>query len=120
MKRSEGAHYWFQTGLDLDKKGNYEEAIACYDRSLALDPNFVEALANKGKTPGLLKRYNEAIEFLKRSIELEPTATAWSNIGNALMEIGRYEEAIACYDRSFEFNHTLQVLGIERVYLLVN
>ena len=39
----------------------YEEAIACFDHALALDPDFVFALANKGYALNELGKFGEAI-----------------------------------------------------------
>ena len=44
-------------------------------------------------------RKEEAIEAFDKAIEIDPNYTAaYNNKGNALYDIGRKKECIACYD----------------------
>jgi predicted O-linked N-acetylglucosamine transferase (SPINDLY family) len=48
-----------------------------------------------------MKRYTEAIIALRRAVELEPNYfDAWTFLGEALVEQGRTEEAMECFERS--------------------
>lgn len=65
------------TGLLLtaDKfysEGNYEYAIALYDRALEINPNYLDALYNKGNALFSLGRYEEAIIWYDKSLIIEP------------------------------------------------
>ena len=42
------AHEWYNKGLILGNLGRYSEAVACYDKSLAIDPNNALTWYNKG------------------------------------------------------------------------
>ena len=43
--------------------------------------------------------------MLCRGLELNPRyESAWSNKGNALRELGRLEESLACYDRALKID----------------
>ena len=94
-----------ETGNKLVERGQYAEAIQCYDRVLEIDPNYANAWNNKGLALDNLRRYNEAIACYDRALEIDPNhATTWSNKGNTLHSLGRSAEAIACYDRALEID----------------
>ena len=45
------------------------------------------------------------IEYYSKCLELDPkNAVAWNNKGFALYKLGRYEEAIRCYDTALGIN----------------
>jgi len=59
-------------GLSLEAVGKFQEALACYDRALQLNPRFAEAWHSKGAALGSLKRPQEAITCFNRALELNP------------------------------------------------
>ena len=68
-----------------------DEALASYDRALALRPDYAEALNNRGNALQELKRYDEALASYDRALTLRPDyAEALNNRGNALQELKRY------------------------------
>jgi predicted O-linked N-acetylglucosamine transferase (SPINDLY family) len=79
----------------------FGEALASYDRALALRPNHAESLNNRGATLRALKRSDDALASYDQAIAARPDyADALNNRGNICTELGRYEEAIASYDRA--------------------
>jgi tetratricopeptide (TPR) repeat protein len=80
-------------------RGDDEAALSCIDRALALCPDLVEALVNRGIAHYGLKRFSDALADYDRAIALRPdNADALSNRGNALDRLGRHEEALASYE----------------------
>ena len=78
-----------------------EEALASYDRALALQPDFVGAHVNRGNTLRDLRRFAEALASYDRAIALNPDlAMAHNSRGAVLKELNRLEEAMASYDRA--------------------
>jgi Flp pilus assembly protein TadD len=72
----------------------YEQATG-YFRILAIEPNDVDALADKGAVLAALGRYDEAMEYF-RALAIEPDyVKALNNKGVALDELDRHQEAIA-------------------------
>jgi tetratricopeptide (TPR) repeat protein len=77
-----------------------DDALASYNRALALQPDHVEALCNRGATLHELKRFDEALASYDRAIAVRPHhAGALFNRGVALQELKRFDEALASYDR---------------------
>ncbi|HYA33723.1 MAG TPA: tetratricopeptide repeat protein, partial [Candidatus Bathyarchaeia archaeon] len=86
-------------GVTLSRLGRYDEAIACYDKALELDPRLVSAWTGKGVSLYHLGHYEEAIACYDKALELDPRYTkAWGNKGVSLRHLGRSVEALQCYD----------------------
>jgi tetratricopeptide (TPR) repeat protein len=83
------------------RRGRFSEALASYDRALAVRPNSAEALNNRGVTLYELKRLDEALASYNRALAAWPDyAEALNNRGVTLFELKRLEEALASYDRA--------------------
>lgn len=96
---------WNTKGLSLSKLGHSEEAIACYDRALAINPRDEKTWGNKGIELENLGRLEEAFALFDRVLAINPRdAVVWINKGSALHRSGRPEEAIACYDYALAIN----------------
>ena len=59
---------WNNEGIAFFENGQYKEAIKCYDKALEIDPNFIQALNNKGNVLRILKRYTEALDVFNKAI----------------------------------------------------
>jgi tetratricopeptide (TPR) repeat protein len=72
-------------GNVLYAQTKYDEAIACYDRILEVDPNYYFAWGNKGLALDNLAKYDEAIACYDRVLDLHPADfNAWHYKGNVL------------------------------------
>ncbi|NER28338.1 MAG: tetratricopeptide repeat protein, partial [Symploca sp. SIO1C4] len=97
------AHTLAHNGLGnaLKQQGKLDEAIANYQQSIRLDPNFAypyNGLGNALKQQGKL---DEAIANYRRAIRLDPkNPYPYNGLGNALKRQGKLDEAIAEYKRS--------------------
>ena len=88
-------------GNALHELKRLDEALASYDRALALQPDYAEAFNNRGIALHELKRLDEALASYDRALALKPDhAEAFNNRGNALRELKRFDEALASYDRA--------------------
>jgi tetratricopeptide (TPR) repeat protein len=63
-------HYY--AALDLVADGHPERALAEYEKCLAADPSFAEALHGMARVLGDLNRLDDAIAVAKRLAELDP------------------------------------------------
>ncbi len=68
-----------------------------------MQPDYAEALSNRGVTLRELKRFEEALASYDRALKMRPDfAKALSNRGTTLHELKRFEEALASYDRALK------------------
>lgn len=86
-------------GLCLYRRGAPEEAVDHLRHAVAAaNPDFAETL---GACLMTLLRPDEAEPHLRRVAEARPDdPTAWANLGAALVDVNRCEEAIAACDRA--------------------
>ena len=85
-----------QALLSIDKA---DEAAACFDEALALDPNHAEALVKKGTALERLKRLEEAIAHYDRAIAANRAMTlAYLYKGGVCNQLERFSEALECYE----------------------
>jgi tetratricopeptide (TPR) repeat protein len=85
-----------QSLLNLEK---IEEAIACFDEILALDPKHAETLIKKGEALERLRRPEEAILCYDAAIAADNGLTiAYLHKGGLFNRMERYDEALKCYE----------------------
>lgn len=95
-------------GANLSELGRHEEALACHNQALALNPDHAVLWGNKGSTLHSMGRYEEALACHDRALELEPgDYIAWHNKGSILDQLGHYEEALMYLNRALEINPRL-------------
>jgi protein O-GlcNAc transferase len=95
-------------GVIHSSLGKNEQALASYDKALALRPGFAEAMYNRGNVLKKLHRLDEALASYDRTIALQPGyAKAFSNRGNTLTELKRFEEALTSYDQALALQPNL-------------
>ena len=95
-----------QEALDHNEQGyalyeleKYDEAIACYDEAIKLDPKDNEAWGLKCDILLKQKKHEEVIACYDERIRLNPTEDFfWSEKGNLLDKLGRNEEATLCHN----------------------
>ena len=84
----------YTTGHDRTASGNYAEAIAAYNKAVALEPSYFEAWNGLADALNRDGKFNEALAASNRSLELHPDyVPGWINRGQILYNIGyRYED----------------------------
>ncbi|WP_416675511.1 tetratricopeptide repeat protein [Egbenema bharatensis] len=93
--------FWYSQGDSLARENRYEEALACFDRAIELQPDYHEAWVFRGVILIHLERYQEALESCDRATEICPTnSEAWIFRGAALHQLGNYRTAYASYEQA--------------------
>lgn len=72
INRSERAIEYYDNGTYFYNRGQYENAIACYEEALKADPNYTYAVVFKGVVFISLKQYEDAVECSDKALELDP------------------------------------------------
>jgi len=90
-------------GNELYRKGQYEGAIAYYDRVIGINRKMHEAWYKKGCSLNNLKRYSEALASYDEAKGIKPDDYyTWYKRGRALEKLEQYSEALASYDKAIE------------------
>ncbi len=81
-------------GTFLAKQGKIDEAIAHFDKAIAMRPDFAEAYYNLGTARAARKQWGESIRQFERAIAIRTVyPEARYNLGAALYCIGDYARA---------------------------
>ena len=81
--------------------GNTEEAASLWERCLQLNPRYGHAYFGLGSLAAQKGQYEVAADFLRKAIQFPPTSPeALGTLGEALINAGKMEEAIAALSRS--------------------
>jgi tetratricopeptide (TPR) repeat protein len=82
--------------LALKRKGEFEEALAHYEKSLRIEPNYEDTLNNCGSLLLTLGRVDEAIDKFQAAAQLDPrNPSPHNNLGVAFYRQGRLDDAIS-------------------------
>jgi adenylate cyclase len=88
--------------------GDYETAVDFADRAVARNPNSARAWRIRGWTHRNAGQYEEAIRSFERGIRLSPLDpvlhTALAGMGQSLVELRRFDEAVAVANRALRQN----------------
>lgn len=96
----EEALEYFRKGYEHQMKGDLEEAIQCYKKSIEIFPT-AEAYTFLGWTYSFRGQYDEAIQECFRAIEVDPTfGNPYNDIGAYLIEKGQLDEAIPWFEKA--------------------
>ena len=80
-----------------------ERGLASANRAFELDPNLPEALASRARICHVQQKYDEAVQYARKAVELKPDCEAgWDILGRALFSSGRFDEAADLMDRALE------------------
>lgn len=94
--KSSPAIGWNNRALVLKKLGWLEEAIASYERALAINPNDATTWANQGIVLEKLGRYEKALTSYNRAIQVNGNYSgALAHRSATLNRLNKYQEALA-------------------------
>lgn len=90
----------------LAEQGKFDEALAAFERMLALDPKLAAAWVGKGSMLVHLDRFEEALVTYDMALALDPedasewVAKTWTAKAAVLNVLNRGEEALAAYNHA--------------------
>jgi tetratricopeptide (TPR) repeat protein len=98
-RKKEALALW-EEGQRFHMRGDLDEAIALYTRSLGLYPT-AEAYTFRGWAYSFLGDIERAIGECKKAIETDPTfGNPYNDIGSYLMKLGRLDEAPPWFEKA--------------------
>jgi len=110
QQSSEGARYEASVHNDLGrsamKNGRHREAIAQFKTALKIDPEYTEAYMNLGIAYHLLGDAKQAIAYMKKTMELDPTRkeSIYNNMGMVYGKQGDYQKALEMFRNALALN----------------
>jgi tetratricopeptide (TPR) repeat protein len=114
--------YWLNLGYSRQNMGRLTEAVAAYQKGLALDPDAGWARINLASSLYLLSRFDKARIEWERIIAKDETAEAYYQLGLCYSHLNREPEAEVAFEKAVtlggetpELNYNL---GITRLRLL--
>lgn len=121
----EQAKQWYESALDRNpnlpevyanlgilysQQKQWQKAIASCEKAIALAPNFAAAYRQLAKVWTQLEKREKATECWYQAFKIEPnwaTADEYVTLGNSLVELGNFPQAIESYSRAIELNPQL-------------
>ncbi|MGB3514021.1 MAG: tetratricopeptide repeat protein [Microcoleaceae cyanobacterium] len=94
------------------RQQEWEEAIKYYQKAIEIKPDTAGFYRNLAKIWQRLGKDQLVTECSYQAVILEPTsatATQYLSLGNKLLELGKLEEAIACYHQGIKLDKKLSV-----------
>ena len=113
----EQAEAYNNQGYDLANQGRFIEAVAAFERAIALYPPYDTAYNNLGITYAQLGNFSAAVSAFEQAIALNSgNVEYYNNLGSALGSLGRiteaaniFKEAIARYPNEPDSHFNLAI-----------
>jgi tetratricopeptide (TPR) repeat protein len=110
----------FKQGNELLQQGEYQQAIAQYNKLLELDSNYYQSWTNRGYALAGIKDYKRMLESCTTATIINPKAVyAWNCRGEALYNLKEHSEAIASFDRAIALNSSDPIFWINKTEALL-
>ncbi len=95
------AEAWFRAGALVYTLGHREEAIGCFRRAAGSAARTSYGRLAKARALLIEERNQEAEQVLREALAADPeNAMAYDLLGNLHSELGRFDEARACFERA--------------------
>jgi tetratricopeptide (TPR) repeat protein len=99
---------WFRAGALVYILGHLDEAIGCFRRAAAAGGRTNFGRLGKARALLIEDRNQEAEQVLRETLVVDPrNALAYELLGNLLSELGRFDEARACFERAIAISPLL-------------
>jgi len=98
---------WYGKGVILGKQKKYKDELSCYENALKIDMEFIPALFGKATALDDLGEYESALIYHDKALLLDSSSASaqdWSNRGNTLSHLNRFEEAIESFKKALEID----------------
>jgi tetratricopeptide (TPR) repeat protein len=101
--RPDDAAYHYNLGIALSVKGRLDDAVAAYQKAIALQPDYARAHYGLGNALYAMGRLDDAVAAYQKAIALQPDyAEAHCNLGRILLRTGDFTAALVARRRGHE------------------
>lgn len=105
-------------GTMLIQTGAAGPALECFDRAVALAPDFADAHSNRGVALQQLGRLEEALAAFQAALRAAPDhINGLVNAGNVLLLLCRNDAALGAFDRVLSLKPDLAEAALKRAYV---
>jgi tetratricopeptide (TPR) repeat protein len=102
----------YRQALQIVAKGHYKEALASYDKSIDLNPNYAQAYVDRGAIYFSLHQLDKSLHDLNKAIGLNPdSAEAYINRAAVYVEIKQFQKAIDDCSKVITLSTAPAILG---------
>ena len=114
-------HLWLGKAAFLRQLKRYEEAVAAYERAIAIIPQSFTALLGQSQALLGMGKYSQALDTVDRVLEIKPQSfLAWHARGLILeADKNNLEQAIASYDMAIALNQDFYPSWRDRSSVLI-
>ena len=99
------ARTYYKLGNEYYEKGDFDNAIANYNKAIEIDPTYDKAYYNRGLAYACKEDYDRAIADINKVIELKPNfAEAYYILGLAYEYKNLLDKAIEAYNTALRLN----------------
>lgn len=88
---------WVMRGAFYLGLGKLTEATMCYDRALAVLPDYSLALEHKAEIKVIEKKFDEAIGLFRQAIAFSSNPQLWIFLGDAFERAGQHDSALSAW-----------------------
>ncbi|HEX9319973.1 MAG TPA: tetratricopeptide repeat protein [Nitrososphaeraceae archaeon] len=93
----------YNKGINHMSNDKLQDAIRCFELSLRIDPQYVDAWIKKGYAHFHLEEYNLSIASYDKALDIDlGNSEAWNLKGLAYYKMNNYEKAIECSDKAID------------------
>jgi tetratricopeptide (TPR) repeat protein len=92
-----------ESGINLAKQGQFEQAITDFGKAISIEPLYVNSYINRALAYNYIKEFDKAIADYDKAITLAPNdAGAYTGRGDSYYARGLHDKAIADYNKGIE------------------
>lgn len=103
LDSEQSAEIFYNLGITIALRGNFGEAIACWQRAVELQPDFADAYQQQGYVFQKQEEFEQAISCYLKALEINPNwAETHYNLGLCFVQQNRWSEAIAHFQEAIK------------------
>ncbi len=105
--KSKADDFYIKASAEV-KLGNFQEAIAAYNRAISINPQYTDAYNDRGVIRSALGSLSEGIKDFEQAVQINPQhSTAYVNLGIARLNLKDYKQAITNFDQALQINSNI-------------